>query len=133
MKNSIIALTIAAFALSACAGRVANPVRIIQDGDAALSCAALKQEIQISNDTLTRLVGDQKSVANKNTAAVALGAVIFFPALFFMNLKGAAAEEAKAMQDRIQGLATRHNNKGCTPPIKVTSAADADEAAPAAE
>lgn len=128
MKKAIAALTAASLVVSACAGREANPVQIIQEGDSGLSCAELRQEITISQQSMQRLLGDQKDVQGKNTAAVAAGALIFFPALFFLNLKGAAKEEAKALQDRIIGLAQRHNSKGCKPPIEIKQA-DAEEAA----
>lgn len=133
MKKVIVALTAASMVLSACAGREANPVQIIQEGDSSLSCNQLRQEISISQASLSRLLGDQKKVQNNNTAAVAAGALIFFPALFFLNLKGAAKEEAKALQDRIVGLAERHNNRGCKPPIKVQFGKEAAAEAKAAE
>ncbi len=119
MKNSLAALACAGLVLAGCAGREANPVQVIQDGDAQMSCTELRQEISISQTQLTRLIGDQEAVKSKNTAAAAAGALIFFPALFFMNLKGAAKEEAKALQDRIIGLAERHNAKGCKPEIQI--------------
>ena len=121
MKKIVLASTITAMALSGCAGRDANPVKVIQDGDGRMSCKELRQEIQISQQQLLRLVGDKQKVQGNNTAAVAVGAIVFFPALFFMNVKGAAKEEAKAMQDRMVGLAQRHNEKGCRPPIEVQS------------
>lgn len=122
MKKLVLAVTLSSLVLSGCAGREANPVAVIQPGDSGLSCSELKQEISISQAQLRRLLGDQKDVESKNTAAAVAGAIVFFPALFFLNLKGAAREEAKALQDRILGLADRHNNKGCRPEIVVQTA-----------
>lgn len=133
MKKTSSAIVLSAVIVSGCAGRDANPVQTIQEGDAKLSCAELRQEIDISSQSMSRLIGDQKEVQGKNTAAVVVGAVVFFPALFFMNLKGAAKEEAKALQDRISGLADRHNAKGCKPPIKIMTAAEAKAAQAAAK
>lgn len=127
MKTTTCAITIAALVLAGCAGREANPVQVIQPGDAQLSCKELRQEISISQQQMQRLLSDQKDVQGKNTAAAVAGAVVFFPALFFLNLKGAAREEAKALQDRIKGLAERHNNRSCTPPIVIQTAEEAQE------
>lgn len=119
MKRMTLAVTAASLALSACAGREANPVQLIQPGDAQLSCSQLRQEVEINAQEISRLVNDQKKVSDNNAAAVATGAILFFPALFFMNLKGAAKEEASALLSRSEGLATRHNAKGCKPPIVI--------------
>ena len=108
-------------------------MQVIQPNDSAMSCSQMRQEIQISNQSLSRLVGDQKAVESNNVAAVAAGALIFFPALFFMNLKGAAREEAKALQDRINGLAERHNAKGCKPAITIMTAEQAKATAETAK
>ncbi|MET4129265.1 hypothetical protein [Roseovarius sp. MBR-6] len=133
MKKTSSAVVLSAVIVSGCAGRDANPVQTIQEGDSGLSCSELRQEIEISSQNLSRLLGDQKEIQGKNTAAVVVGAVVFFPALFFMNLKGAAKEEAKALQDRINGLATRHDAKGCKPPIKIMTAEEAKAAQTAAK
>lgn len=82
---------------------------------------------------MSRLLADQKKVQGNNTAAVVVGAIVFLPALFFMNVKGAAKEEAKALQDRIKGLADRHNANGCQPPIKIMTAEEAEAAEKATE
>lgn len=132
MKRTSSAVVLSALIVTGCAGREANPVQVIQEGDAKLSCSELRQEIEISSQTMSRLIGDQKDIQGKNTAAVVVGAVVFFPALFFMNLKGAAREEAKALQDRINGLAERHNAKGCKPAIQITTAEEAKAAKQAA-
>lgn len=126
MKKTVTSFTLTAMVLAGCAGREANPVQVIQTNDATMSCKELRQEISISQNQLQRLLGDQQDVQSKNTAAAVAGAIVFFPALFFLNLKGAAREEAKALQDRIVGLADRHNNKGCTPKVEIKPVEEAD-------
>ena len=106
-------------ALSACAGRKPNPVTEVQDGDAQLSCRQLRDEIRVNNEAIRGLVDEKSQKTTQNIVAGTAGAVIFFPALFFMDLKGAAGEEARAYQRRNQGLLSRYQGKGCRPEIKV--------------
>lgn len=111
--------------LAACAGRDPNPVAEIQPGDSRLSCTELRHEIGANGQAVSSLMAEQKDKQGKNVVAGAAGAILFAPALFFMDLKGASGEEARAYQRRNQGLLNRYMAKGCRPAIRI----DAEPAA----
>ncbi len=123
MNKTIAALSISALILSGCAGRKPNPVAEVQPGDATLTCQQLRSEVQVNNQAIFGLIGEKKKSQGGNVAA-GVGAVIFLPALFFLNVKGAAGEEARAYQRRNQGLIARYNAKSCKPEIKTMTDAD---------
>lgn len=118
MKKPVAIILSSIIALNGCAGRAANPVAAIQPNDSRLSCKELVLEININNTSISNLMGEQKRKANNNAVAVGVGAIVFFPALFFMNLKGADKAEALAFQRRNKGLAERHKAKRCKPALQ---------------
>lgn len=120
MKKTTAVLLSLMIALSGCAGRAANPVAQILPNDSRLSCRELVLEININNRAIAGLMGEQKRKANNNAVAVGVGAIVFFPALFFMNLKGADKAEALAYQRRNQGLLERHKVKRCKPALQMS-------------
>ncbi|PVA12031.1 hypothetical protein DC366_00420 [Pelagivirga sediminicola] len=91
----------------------------IQDGDARLGCAELRREIDVNSAAVRGLIDEKQSKQTQNIVAGAAGAILFAPALFFMDLKGASAEEARAYQRRNQGLLNRYNARGCRPQIRI--------------
>ena len=123
MNKIIAALSISAVILSGCAGRKPNPVAEVQPGDATLTCKQLYNEVRVNNEAILGLIGEKRKSQGGNVAA-GVGAVVFFPALFFLNVKGAAGEEARAYQRRNQGLISRYNAKGCKPEIRTMTEAD---------
>ncbi|MFX0540383.1 hypothetical protein ACEWPM_001445 [Roseovarius sp. S4756] len=105
--------------LTACAGREPNPIKEIHDGDARLSCSELRREINVNSKAIQGLIDEKKSKQTQNVVAGTAGAILFWPALFFMDLKGASAEEARAYQRRNQGLLSRYEARGCKPTIAI--------------
>ncbi len=124
MKKIIAAVSVSAMVLSGCAGRKPNTVPEIQPGDATLNCQQLRNEVNVNNQAILGLIGEKKKTQGGNVAAGVAGAVVFFPALFFMNLKGAAGEEARAYQRRNQGLITRYKALNCKPEIRTMTDED---------
>jgi len=99
--------------VSGCAGRQANPVQVSQFNDSQMSCNHLKAEIsriryEIQNKTGQKAEGDLK-----DTALFAAGMVVFWPALFFMDLKNADKVELEALRNRYNYLINVYNNKNC--------------------
>lgn len=90
---------------AACAGRDAQPVSISQPQDATMDCAMIQAEISANNRRVQELAEEQGWKTAQNVTAGVVGLVIW-PVWFGMDLKGAAATEAKAMQARQQYLAT---------------------------
>lgn len=119
MKKSVMICLVASMALSACAGRKPNPVDVVQEGDASLGCKELRAEISVNTEAIRGLAQEKSEKTTQNIVAGTAGAVIFFPALFFMDLKGATGEEVRAYQRRNQGLLSRYEGRGCKPEIKV--------------
>jgi hypothetical protein len=103
----------------ACAGRDPDPIDEIHDSDARMSCVELRREIDVNSQAVRGLIDEKQDKQTQNVVAGAAGAILFWPALFFMDLKGASAEEARAYQRRNQGLLSRYNARGCRPVIAI--------------
>lgn len=104
--------------LTACAGRQANPVQAIQSGDDRLNCDQIVAAMKLNTTELKGLMAESSSNTGKNVAAGAAGAIIFFPALFFMDVKNAAGDEARALVRRNEVLLKRHSLMTCKPEIE---------------
>ncbi len=118
MKKAIILSMSAVLVLSACGGRKPNPVAEIQNGDAALSCTELSNEITANSKAIEGLIAEKGTKTTQNIVAGTAGVFLLVP-FFFMDLKGAAGDEARAYQRRNLGLVTRYNSKGCKPEIRI--------------
>jgi hypothetical protein len=105
-RKLILATTALAIAVAGCAGRDPIPVAVVQPFDNQKDCTALMAEANANNQRLTDLAGEQGGKVTQNVVAGVVGAVLFWPALFAMDFKGAASTEAAALQSRQQYLAT---------------------------
>ena len=118
MNKKLIASALAmALLVAGCAGRQANPVTAIQSGDEKLTCEQIVTTLKLNTSEVKGLMGESSSNTGKNVAA-GVGAVIFFPMLFFMDTKNAAGDEARALVRRNEVLYKRHNLMSCTPGIE---------------
>ena len=106
------------FFLAGCAGRQANPVSAIQSGDERLTCEQITTTLKLNTSEIKGLMGESSSTTGKNVAAGVVGAVLFFPVLFFMDTKNAAGDEARALVRRNEVLYKRYNLMSCTPAIE---------------
>ena len=104
--------------LSACAGREATPVQVIQSSDHNLSCSLIHAEANANSDQIRRLIQERAKTNSQNAAVAGVGVILFAPALFALNLKGAAKEEANALIQRNQHLLTIAKSKGC--PLEIS-------------
>ena len=132
MKTVIVPALVAVMVLSGCAGRKPDPVTEVQPGDATLSCAELRNEINANTKAIQGLVEEKNQKTAQNLVAGTTGAFLLVP-LFFMDLKGAAGDEARAFQRRNEGLAARYNAKGCQPEIRLQKIEDNAETEAVAE
>ncbi len=98
MKATTILLA-AVLILPGCAGRTANPVMIEQYGDTTKSCTDLKVEIATIESQMSALAPKTSKTA-KNVALGVTGAVVFAPALFFMDFKQGEKKEYEAFYQR---------------------------------
>jgi hypothetical protein len=99
--------------LVGCAGRDPRPIAIAQPVDGHVDCRAIIAEqyanaLQIHNLGIER----QQTQANNTTAGV-VGMVLFWPALFAMDMKGAAGTEIMALESRNAYLATLAAQRRC--------------------
>ena len=101
------------FSLSSCGGRQAQPVNTFTQTDVGLSCRQIEAEL-LSNDRRIRsLVGEHQRSQNQNVAVGAVGLILFWPALFALDLKGAAKQESDALIVRSRNLANIGKQKNC--------------------
>lgn len=108
--------------LSGCGGRAPNPVAEVQPGDGALSCAQLRSEVTANTRAIEGLVKEQETKAAQNIVAGTAGAFLLVP-WFFMDLNGAAGDEARAYQRRNEALVSRYNGMSCKPEMKLAKPA----------
>ncbi len=118
LENGTLALAVAMvyfllLLLSGCAGRQANPVAAYQYGDEQKSCPFLRSEIaEIQND-ITRKLKACNNTQGKNVALGVAGAILFWPALFFMDLSDADQIELEALRKRYNALVRLSASKKC--------------------
>ena len=105
--------------LTACAGREAHPVPVTRITDGALDCMSIAREFEANETQIIATVRERDGQNIKN-AALAAGAVIFLPTLFFMDLKGPERIELQALRARNQVLMQLGAQKKChMPPPRV--------------
>lgn len=90
----------AALLLAGCAGRTGHPVAISNGYDAALSCQQMQAEIQANQTKATQVAEEKNSAENGNIAVGAVGALLFWPALFALDLSDAEQREMDALEAR---------------------------------
>jgi len=108
--SSIIAIGLA---LAACAGRDPAPIASVQPQDAYSDCTMIRAEIEANNAKVKELADEQGLKTAQNVAA-GLAGIVIWPIWFGMDLKGAAAKDAAALQARQEFLTTLATER-CTP------------------
>lgn len=89
-----------AAALSGCAGRPPQPIAAVQPQDAMLNCSAIQAELASNYQRAVTLNGEQHAKQTQNIVAGTVGLLLFWPALFAMDLQGAADQDAASVQSR---------------------------------
>jgi hypothetical protein len=92
--------------LTACAGRDAKPVAMMSPYDRDLSCDQIQAEIQNNETKARQLAEEDNSAHNSNVAIGVVGALLFWPALFALDVSDAERVEIQALHDRNMHLAT---------------------------
>lgn len=108
MKSSAILLGL--MILGACAGRSAQPVAVMGTYDSDLSCEQLEAEIQSNEAKARQLVAEDNSNRNSNIAIGAVGFLLFWPALFALDLSDAERVEIDALHQRNMHLSNLHRD-----------------------
>jgi len=128
-KNLILMVALVPMALAGCAGRDAAPVSAYSPRDNNLSCEQIDGEIAASNERMVSLAVESKEKEQQNIAAGAAGAIIFLPALFFMDFKGAADTDLAAQVERNRVLDQLAAEKDCDAEEPLTQQQALDKAA----
>ena len=101
--------------LGACAGREAQKISVVQDGDFSRDCDSLHLESASIDSQIKSLIIEHAKKQNNNTALTVVSVIVFLPALFALDLKGAAKAEYTALHERNKHLANIATNRGCEP------------------
>lgn len=96
-RHAVVALAILA---SACAGRDPRPVAAVRPTDKDLTCNLMLAEYYSNFKKGVRLAGATSQTTGKNVAIGVIGVLLFWPALFAMDLKGADRAELEALRGR---------------------------------
>lgn len=110
MKKVIITITVVDL-LSACAGKVANPVSAVQLGDDDKSCKAISYEISSNQDEINRLL-PKTNKTGKNVVLAITGWFVIIP-WFFMDFSDAEQQEINALRTRNTNLTSLSISKKC--------------------
>lgn len=92
-------------------GRAANPVAVVQPGDAGLSCEALRTEMASVESQVAALIPESKKTG-KNVALGTAGLFLILP-FFFMDSGAAENAEIKAFRARYGELQKTYAQKRC--------------------
>jgi hypothetical protein len=108
MKSPAILLGL--LLLGACAGRTAQPVAVMNTYDNDLSCEQIQAEIQSNEAKARQLVDEDNSDRNANIAIGAVGFLLFWPALFALDLSDAERVEIDALHQRNTHLSSLYRD-----------------------
>lgn len=98
-------------AIVGCGGREAYPIECVRHYDKDMSCESIVDEMKELEGKISKL-GTKSSKTGRNVACAA-GAVLFLPALCFMDLKNAEKTELEAYQSRYNHLSRLYRDKSC--------------------
>jgi hypothetical protein len=112
LKQIITLITITAFS-TGCMGTLPRPVAQVQYGDDAKSCQMLQTEAADCEAQARKLEDKRKSKVGGNIFIGVLGAILFWPALFFLDTKSDENAEIDALMKRRQSLAAISRDKDC--------------------
>ncbi|MCO6177493.1 hypothetical protein [Ciceribacter sp. RN22] len=102
--------------LSGCGGREAHPVAATNPSDSAFDCAGISREYSANERQILATVKERADAQGKNIVLGVTGAIIFFPALFFMDPKSPERVEIDALRNRNKVLEDIARTKKCPLP-----------------
>ncbi|WP_026789753.1 hypothetical protein [Pleomorphomonas oryzae] len=112
-----VALTTAGLVLSACAGREAHPIAATNPSDSVFDCAGIQREFEANERQIQATLKERSAAQGKNVVLGVTGALIFLPALFFMDPKSPEKVEIDALRNRNKVLEDIARSKKCSPPV----------------
>nr|WP_081104442.1 hypothetical protein [Brucella anthropi] len=103
-------------ALAGCGGREAKPIAATNPTDSAFDCAGISREFAANERQILATLKERSQAQGKNIILGATGALIFFPALFFMDPKSPEKVEIDALRNRNMVLEEIARTKKCAQP-----------------
>jgi|TARA_B110000090_G_C12937732_1_gene276098 hypothetical protein len=114
--NKFALLGLIGLFLLGCAGKTAQPIRVIEITDSSLTCAQLLAQIYSLERGGAELAG-QTDKTGKNAALLVAGALTIVP-YFFMDLKEGEAIELNAVRARHMHLSKLYQTNKCGDKVK---------------
>ncbi len=113
-RKFVILSSLAVFVIGGCAGREARPISSYRPGDESLNCAAIDSELYQIKATVVPLYDEAGDKTGWNVGWGLVGALVFWPALFALDLSDAEKEEISAYQVRWDSLTRLRDERGCS-------------------
>ncbi|MBV0891501.1 hypothetical protein KTN05_06480 [Paracoccus sp. Z118] len=106
---------LSAMTLAACADKSAEiaPVYVAPSKYAAMNCQQLTAEATTVSSHARRAMEVQDRKAGNDAAAVAVGTILFWPALFFIKGDGAGAAEVAQLKGDMQAIEAVNRARNC--------------------
>lgn len=115
MKPVIPAVLGAAMILSACADKSHEiaPSYVSPNNFAPMSCTQLRSEAAAVSARAQVAMAAQDKKADNDAAATAIGAILFWPALFMIKGDGASAAEVARLKGEMQAIEAVNRSRNC--------------------
>ena len=108
-----VALGLILLIVASCAGREARPVASYRSGDDTLTCSAIDAELNDIKDAVVPLYDADGDKTGWNVGWGLVGGLLFWPALFALDLSDAEMQEIRAYQARWDNLIRLRDEKEC--------------------
>jgi hypothetical protein len=112
LRKSLMSIVLVA-QLGACAGRDPQMTQTVQPQDMQSDCPAITAQIVTNNNRLADLKKEHGNTTGGNIALAVVGGLLFWPALFAMDLKDASGKEIASVNQRQGYLAQLAQQRGC--------------------
>lgn len=113
MKTKLASLLTLVAVTTGCMGTAPKPVVQYQYGDDKKTCEMLQAEVSDCESKMAALEKRRKGKVAGNIFIGTLGAILFWPALFFLDTKSDEQAEIEALQKRRQSLGNIAIDNGC--------------------
>lgn len=117
LPKKLLMITLAgSVVLAGCGGREARPVPTTNVADVSMDCPAIAREFEANERQIVTTLQEKDSAVAKNVVLGVTGAVLFLPALFFMDPKSPEKVEIDALRNRNRVLEDIARTKRCPQP-----------------
>ena len=115
MKPLLPAALATTMILSACADKSAEiaPAYVSPNYFAPMNCTQLRGEAEAVSSRAQAAMAAQDRKASNDAAATAVGAILFWPALFMIKGDGASAAEVARLKGEMQAIQAVNNSRNC--------------------